>query len=133
MIATRIGKIVFGQHGKPGNGLRGHTGAILLCMGIWMGKVDAFAQGDNAELVSVSVQAGAQMTPGTLFAQTWTMQNTGTTTWSPGVSGYALYLVGKDSLGAVPLSTNTYSNGTLPTRRLTAAYRSLPERSPALP
>ena len=46
--------------------------------------------------------------PRTIFTQTWTFQNTGTTTWSPTFSGYTLNMVGKDSLGAVPLSAKPY-------------------------
>ena len=47
--------------------------------------------------------------PRTMFTQTWTMQNTGTTTWSAGQSGCTLNLVGMDSLGAISLFTNTHS------------------------
>jgi hypothetical protein len=49
-----------------------------------------------------------------MFTQTWTMQNTGTTTWSPEQSGYTLNLVGRDSLGAVPLFTNASSTWYIP-------------------
>jgi hypothetical protein len=74
-----------------------------------MWQVDALALVDNAGLISVSVPAGALAIPSTVFTQTWTMLNTGTTIWSPGASGYTLNLVGKDSLGAVPLSANATS------------------------
>ena len=107
MAATRIDQIVNHHVAKPGNGLREHLGAVLFCLSILLGNADAFARGDDAALVSVSVPAGTQMMPSMMFTQTWTMQNTGTATWSPGTSGYTLYLVGKDSLGAVPLSTNS--------------------------
>jgi hypothetical protein len=88
------------------NRLRGRVGALLCCCGMLMGGFTAFAA-DNAELISVSVPTNTQMLPGAMFMQTWTLQNNGTTTWSPGESGYILKLVGLDSLGAIPLCTNT--------------------------
>ena len=48
--------------------------------------------------------------PRTIFTETWTFQNTGTTTWSAGWNGYTLNMVGLDSLGAIPLSP--HSSGT---------------------
>ena len=90
------------------------TGAILFGLGMLMGTVDTFA-GDNAQLISVSVQPGTQVMPRTVFTQTWTMQNTGTTTWSPGHSGYTLNLLGKDCLAAVPFAPKTSSTGYIPT------------------
>jgi Ig-like domain from next to BRCA1 gene/MBG domain (YGX type)/Immunoglobulin I-set domain/Immunoglobulin domain len=65
---------------------------------------------DNAQLISVSVPAGTPVLPGTVFTQTWTMQNIGASTWSPGFSGYTLNVVGKDSLGAVPFSAKDYKS-----------------------
>ncbi len=79
-----------------------------------MGNFHAFAAGDDAQLVSVSVPPGTQMMPRTVFTQTWTVQNTGTNTWSPGQSGYTLNLVGMDSLGAVPVFTNVHATWYLP-------------------
>jgi hypothetical protein len=70
----------------------------------------AGATGDGASLASQTIPANTVMAPGQTFTQTWTMQNTGTTTWSPGASGYILNIVGTDSLGAIPLSTNTISS-----------------------
>jgi len=61
---------------------------------------------DNAQLVSASLAAGTSVWPRTTFVQTWTMTNTGTTTWTPGSSGYTMNLVGMDTLGAVPYSSN---------------------------
>lgn len=70
-----------------------------------MGNFDALA-GDGTALVSVSIPAGTQMMPRTMFTQTWTMTNTGTTTWSAGQSGYTLNLIGTDTMGAVPFTAN---------------------------
>jgi hypothetical protein len=67
----------------------------------------AGAAGDGASFVSQIIPANAVMAPGQTFTQTWTMQNTGTTTWSPGSSGYTLNLAGTDSLGAVPFFART--------------------------
>jgi hypothetical protein len=64
---------------------------------------------DGASFVSETIPTNTVMAPGQTFTETWTMQNTGTNTWSPGASGYTLTLAGTDSLGAVPLSTNTIS------------------------
>jgi hypothetical protein len=64
---------------------------------------------DGASLVSQTIPLNTVMAPGQTFTMTWTMQNTGTTTWSPGATGYTLNLVGTDSLGAVPLSANTFA------------------------
>lgn len=61
---------------------------------------------DNGALVSVSIPDGTPIPARTVFTQTWTFKNTGTTTWAPG-SSYTLNLVGRDSLGAIPLHTNT--------------------------
>jgi hypothetical protein len=61
---------------------------------------------DNAKLGSVSIPAGTHINGRTTFTQTWTMTNTGTTTWTPGSSGYTLNLVGMDTLGAIPYAGN---------------------------
>jgi hypothetical protein len=89
------------------NRLRGPVGALLFCWGMWMGNFDALA-GDNAALVSVSIPPGTQIMPRTVFTQTWTFKNTGTTTWSPTYHGYTLNIIGEDSLGAVPLADKPY-------------------------
>ena len=65
------------------------------------------AAGDNAQLIGQSVQLGTTETAGVTFPDVLTMTNSGTTTWSPGASGYTLNLIGTDSLGAVPLSPNS--------------------------
>jgi cell wall-associated NlpC family hydrolase len=107
---------------KYEKGVRWRSGAILFCAGMLMGGFDAFALVDNAQLISVSVGAGTQVMPRTIFTQTWTMQNTGTTTWSPGEKGYTLNLVGPDSLGAVPFSaTNTVSTWSVPSATIGSA------------
>jgi hypothetical protein len=48
--------------------------------------------------------------PRTIFTQTWTFQNTGTATWTATYSGFTLNMLGKDSLGAVPLTNKTYQS-----------------------
>lgn len=81
---------------------------VLLCLSFLLANLNAFAV-ENAQLVSVSIPRGMQVMPRTMFTQTWTFQNTGTTTWTPGQSGCTLNLVGKDSLGAITLFTNASS------------------------
>lgn len=79
-----------------------------------LGGIDAFA-GDAASLLSVSMPLGTNVMPRTMFTQTWTFQNTGTTTWTAKQSGYTLNLIGKDALGAIPLFTNSNGSFFLPT------------------
>src|ERR1039457_6190160 len=69
---------------------------------------------DGASFVSATIPANMVMAPGQTFSNTWTLQNTGTTTWSPGYSGYTLNIEGTDSLGAVPLTPRTSSSGSPP-------------------
>lgn len=61
---------------------------------------------DNATLLSVSITNGTPVTPRSLFTQTWTFQNTGTTTWTPNPTGYTLDMLAEDSLGAISPCTN---------------------------
>jgi hypothetical protein len=79
---------------------------VVLCLGMTVMN-RCFAQ-DNDQLFSETVTNGTPIVPRTVFTQTWTMTNSGTTTWSG--SGYTLNLVSEDSLGAIPLITN--SSGT---------------------
>lgn len=79
---------------------------LLLGLSLLLSPLGARA-GDGAQLISVSIPAGTQIMPRTIFTQTWTFKNTGTTTWSPGRSGYTLNLIGKDFLGAVPFTPRT--------------------------
>ena len=71
---------------------------------------------DNATLVSQSVTNNTPLMPRQVFTQTWTFQNTGTTTWSPGGSGYTLNLLtNNDCLGGIPSTNKTYTSHTLST------------------
>jgi hypothetical protein len=65
--------------------------------------------GDGASFVSATIPTNLVMAPGQTFTNTWTMRNTGTTTWSPTESGYTLNMAGTDSLGAVPLTARPLS------------------------
>src|ERR1017187_8663224 len=82
--------------------------AMLLLATVWQA-----AAGDGASFVSATTPTNMVMAPGQIFTNTWAMKNTGTTTWSPGNSGYTLNIAGTDSLGAVPLSPRT-SSGAYP-------------------
>lgn len=66
--------------------------------------------GDGASFGSITIPTNTVMAPGQIFTNTWTMQNTGTTTWSPGYNGYTLNIAGTDGLGAVPLSPRISSS-----------------------
>jgi hypothetical protein len=69
----------------------------------------AFA-GDAAALLSSSVATGTPMVPRTIFTQTWTFTNTGTTTWTPTENGYTLNMLTNDSIGALLNFTNAYTS-----------------------
>jgi Ig-like domain from next to BRCA1 gene len=79
---------------------------ILFCLAMVTSVIVAHA-GDGAALLSVTVTNNTPMLPRTVFTQTWTFQNTGTTTWSPTYNGYTLNLVGADTIGAVPMTNKT--------------------------
>ncbi len=64
---------------------------------------------DSNQVFSVTITNGTPVAPRSIFTQTWIMTNCGTTTWSG--SGYTFNLIGEDSLGAMPIITNT-SSGT---------------------
>src|SRR5882757_4896730 len=87
---------------------------LLFCLVLMAGNHHALA-GDDAQLISMSITNDTPMMPRTVFTQIWTMKNTGTTTWSPGYNGFTMNIVGKDSLGAVPLTAKTFSSRTLST------------------
>ena len=115
MVASASKTITNGRNGGYAGVYRLHRAchfiqAIPLCFGLVMSCLNSFAGNDNASLISVSITNGAPMMPRTMFTQTWTFQNTGTTTWSPGAAGYTLNLVGWDNLGAISLFTNTSSS-----------------------
>ena len=98
------------------NGLdmRRHCHALLFLLAVLIAN-DRAAAADNAQLLSVTVTNGTVLPPRTVFTQTWTMTNTGTTTWTPTFSGYTMNIVGTDSLGAVPPAAKTYASHTLST------------------
>ena len=85
--------------------LRERLGAGLFCFLAMLFNNNGFAA-DSATLLSVSITNGTPVAPRSIFKQTWTFQNTGTTTWTAGPDGYTLDMVGLDSLGAIPLDTN---------------------------
>ena len=101
---------------------RGGFVCVLLCAGHFLIRGEAFA-GDAAALVSVSIPPGTSVKPRTIFTQTWTIENTGTTTWTPTASGYTLNMVGLDSLGAIPLFAN--SGGTYPPSAVIGSGKSI--------
>ena len=83
---------------------------ILACSAVlFLATLLKAGAGDSASLVSQTIPTNTVVAPGQTFTQTWTLQNTGTTPWPPGAGGYRLMLAGTDSLGIIPLSTNTIS------------------------
>ncbi len=63
-------------------------------------KAVAPAESDGAKLVNENTPAGTQMTGGQQFTKTWTVQNTGNTTWTK-ARGYRLAHAGGSPLNAV--------------------------------
>jgi hypothetical protein len=88
--------------------MRAHIRVFLFCFGMLMANSGLFAATTNAILISVSITNGTPVMPRTIFSQTWTFQNTGTATWTNSYNGYTLNMLGKDTLGAVPLSAKPY-------------------------
>jgi hypothetical protein len=96
------------------NKLRWYIHVALFYLGMLAGNSHALA-GDAAQLISVSITNGTPMMPRTVFTQTWTMKNIGTTTWTPTFSNYTMNIFGEDSLGAVPPSAKPFASRTLST------------------
>lgn len=96
-------------HSQDGHRARSLYGAALLCLGLLATVAPAFAA-DNGALVSETVPAGTQIEPRTIFNQTWTITNTGPTTWTATSAGYTLNMISKDSLGAIQQYPNTSSS-----------------------
>src|SRR5260370_37665340 len=95
--------------------------AAFLCAITLLGIFDALAAvGDDAQLISVSVQAGTEVMPRTVLTQTWTMKNIGTNTWTPGQSGYTMNIQGIDSLGACRIVPNTISTAYHPSTTISS-------------
>lgn len=86
---------------------------------------------ENAVLISQTVTNGTPVMPRTMFTQTWTLQNTGTTNWSPGSSGCTLNLVGADSLGAMTLFTNSSGSWYTPSAIIGSGHTIAPGQSAA--
>jgi hypothetical protein len=104
------------------NWRRGRILVVLFCGAMLFGKSEAFALVDDAQLISVSIPTDTQVMPRTIFTQTWTIQNTGTTTWLPGEKGYTLNLIGLDRMGAVPFSaSNTVLTWNVPSATIASA------------
>ena len=78
---------------------------LLSCFGAVMIHSNGFAT-DGGALLSVSITNGTPVVPRSMFTQTWTFTNNGTTTWTAGPNGYTLDLTNLDSLGAIPFDTN---------------------------
>jgi len=95
---------------KNQNGIRSLIGIALLCFSLLFGNFHAFAFVDNATLVAVSITNDTSVMPRTVVTQSWTLKNTGSSTWTPGQTGYTLNIVGQDTLGAIPLFTNANSS-----------------------
>jgi hypothetical protein len=78
---------------------------VLLCLGILLAGNRALG-GDSAALISMSITNGTRVTPRSIYTETWTFTNNGTTTWKATSAGYTLNLTSLDSLGLMQLFTN---------------------------
>jgi len=111
---------------KQTSRLRRYLRAVLCCSGL-LAAVDVLgAVGDEAQLISVTVPAGSQVMPRTLFTQTWTLKNIGTNTWSPEQSGYTLNIRGTDSLGATRVVPNAISTAYHPSATINSGQSVAP-------
>jgi len=89
--------------------------AFFLVSTVFAAVPKVFA-GDAAVFVSQLISNNTPMMPRSVFTQSWTFQNSGTTTWSAGGSGYTLNLLtNNDCLGGMPSTNKTYSSHTLST------------------
>ena len=79
---------------------------FFLGLGMLLTSSHLLAQ-DSAALLSQSITNGAQVTPRTVYTETWTFTNNGSTTWKATSSGYTLNLISLDSLGLVQFFTNS--------------------------
>ena len=69
---------------------------------------------DGVTFISETIPDNTQMAPGQNFTKTWTLRNSGTTTWTTGVNGYTLNYVSGAKMGApnyVTLSSLVAPNG----------------------
>jgi hypothetical protein len=71
--------------------------------------------GDSNAVVSMTIASNAVIAPRTIFTQTWTLQNTGTTTWTATANGYTLNMISWDTMGAIELYTNSVAKRFDPT------------------
>jgi len=88
--------------------LRISTGAKDLggnsLQGAFETQVHVVPQVDGAALIPPKgVPDNTVMSPGQPFTQTWTLRNTGTSDWTPGITGYTL-----NRVGAGPMSGGTW-------------------------
>ena len=69
---------------------------------------------DGATFVSETIPDNTVMTPGQSFTKTWTLKNTGTTTWTTGATGYTLNYQSGDHMtttGYLTLASTVAPNG----------------------
>ena len=88
---------------------------------------------DGAKLLSQTIAANTQIAAGQAFTQSWTLQNTGTSTWTTGSTGYTLDRVpfnGSDPLGA-GVKYLTLDNSVAPNSQYTFSVNLQRRRFPA--
>src|SRR5438132_712633 len=75
---------------------------------------------DGGTLVSKTLADGTQENAGSAFTQSWTMRNSGTTTWSPGTYGYTINFTSGSQMGGASYITLANSLAPCPPRRSSA-------------
>ena len=74
---------------------------------------------DGATLISQTIADGTVMSPGQVFTKTWTLRNSGTTTWTPGGQGHTLnFAAGSDRMDAAATAL-TLANPIAPNGQVT--------------
>lgn len=111
---------------KNQNGIRSPIVVALMYWMLVLGSFPALALVDNATLLSVSLTNGTPVMPRTVVTQSWTLKNTGSSTWSPGQTNYTLNLAGQDTLGAIPLFTNTHATWYIPSALIASGQSIVP-------
>ena len=93
--------------------------SITLLMTFVISGARSAKAADGATLISHTIADGTVMSPGQVFTKTWTLRNSGTTTWTPGAQGHTLnFSSGSDRMDAAATAL-TLANAIAPNGQVT--------------
>lgn len=93
--------------------------SITLLMTFVISSARSAKAADGATLISQTIADGTVMSPGQVFTKTWTLRNSGTTTWTPGAQGHTLnFAAGSDRMDAAATAL-TLANPIAPNGQVT--------------